>query len=131
MKVSDESPPKSAVTRVRIQPPDSLSTASYRFLSNSSNVSPWVAQPGIDGTSAQKPPSSASWTTTLIFIVHILTRNPGFDSKISCARRYPRSDSSRSKKSGKVFATHPGLRIRRPGSFSPAIAKLIAMRWSS
>src|SRR5579863_4335457 len=31
-------------------------------------VSPWVAQPGMAGTSAQKPPSSASCTTTLIFI---------------------------------------------------------------
>src|SRR5579864_7714230 len=31
-------------------------------------VSPWVAQPGMAGTSAQKPPSSASCTTTLIFM---------------------------------------------------------------
>src|ERR1700704_3128449 len=47
------------------------SIASYRFCSSSSKVSPWVAQPGIAGTSAQKPPSSASWITTLIFIAHL------------------------------------------------------------
>src|SRR5215204_6529061 len=43
------------------------STASYKFVKSSSKVSPWVAQPGMAGTSAQKPPSSASCTTTLIF----------------------------------------------------------------
>src|SRR5258708_6041391 len=32
-------------------------------------LSPCVAQPGIAGTSAQKPPSSASCTTILIFIL--------------------------------------------------------------
>lgn len=36
------------------------STASYKLARSSSKVSPWVAQPGIAGTSAQKPPSSAS-----------------------------------------------------------------------
>src|SRR4030088_1490106 len=45
------------------------SIASYRFCSSSSKVSPWVAQPGIAGTSAQKPPSSASCTTIFIFIL--------------------------------------------------------------
>src|SRR5947208_13171336 len=35
-------------------------------------VSPCVAQPGIAGTSAQKPPSSASCTTTLIFMSPLL-----------------------------------------------------------
>src|SRR4051812_36314281 len=34
---------------------------------SSSMLSPCVAQPGIAGTSAQKPPSSASCTTILIF----------------------------------------------------------------
>ena len=38
------------------------------FASNSFSVSPCVAQPRIAGTSAQYPPSSASCTTTLIFI---------------------------------------------------------------
>ena len=33
-----------------------------------SMVSPCVAQPGMAGTSAQYPPSSALWTITLIFI---------------------------------------------------------------
>src|SRR5215467_3730678 len=32
------------------------SIASYKFFSNSSKVSPWVAQPGMAGTSAQYPP---------------------------------------------------------------------------
>src|SRR5437899_1352759 len=36
------------------------STASCRLWRSSSIVSPWVAHPGIAGTSAQKPPSSAS-----------------------------------------------------------------------
>src|ERR1700733_3612176 len=36
---------------------------------SSSMLSPCVAQPGIAGTSAQKPPSSASCTTILIFIL--------------------------------------------------------------
>lgn len=44
------------------------SMASYRFVKSSSKVSPCVAQPGIAGTSAQKPPSSASCTTTLSFM---------------------------------------------------------------
>jgi hypothetical protein len=43
------------------------STASCTFLRSSSRVSPSLAHPGIAGTSAQNPPSSASWTTTLIF----------------------------------------------------------------
>lgn len=34
----------------------------------SSMVSPWVAQPDIEDISAQKPPSSALWTITGIFI---------------------------------------------------------------
>ena len=45
------------------------SMASCRLRISSSMVSPWVAQPGMAGTSAQKPPSSASCTTTLIFIL--------------------------------------------------------------
>ena len=36
------------------------STASRRLANNSARVSPWVKQPGRAGTSAQKPPSSAS-----------------------------------------------------------------------
>src|SRR5947209_1955685 len=36
------------------------SIASWRFRNSSSIVSPWLAHPGIAGTSAQKPPSSAS-----------------------------------------------------------------------
>src|SRR3954447_21525721 len=44
------------------------SIASWRFCISSSMLSPCVAQPGIAGTSAQKPPSSASCTTILIFI---------------------------------------------------------------
>src|SRR5882672_2734005 len=47
------------------------SIASYRFFCNSSQVSPWVAQPGIAGTSAQYPPSSALCTTTWKFIDHL------------------------------------------------------------
>ena len=38
------------------------------FSSNSSKVSPCVAQPASDGTSAQYPPSSALWITTFNFI---------------------------------------------------------------
>ena len=38
------------------------STASRRLAMISSIVSPWVTQPGKAGTSAQKPPSSATWT---------------------------------------------------------------------
>lgn len=49
------------------------STASRRFASSSSIVSPCVAQPGIAGTSAQYPPSSASWMTALSFIVQLCT----------------------------------------------------------
>src|SRR6267142_772204 len=45
------------------------SIASRRFCMSSSMLSPWVAQPGMAGTSAQKPPSSASCTTILIFIL--------------------------------------------------------------
>src|ERR1043166_9682193 len=44
------------------------SIASWRFCISSSMLSPWLAQPGMAGTSAQKPPSSASCTTILIFI---------------------------------------------------------------
>lgn len=54
------------------------STASYKFVNSSSKLSPWVAQPGIAGTSAQKPPSSASWTTTL-----------SFTAQDRCGRVYP------------------------------------------
>jgi len=46
------------------------STASYMFFKSSSNVSLWVAQPGIEGTSARYPPSSASWIITLIFMLY-------------------------------------------------------------
>jgi YD repeat-containing protein len=42
--------------------------ASRTFASSSSMVSPWLTQPGRAGTSAQKPPSSASCTTILTFI---------------------------------------------------------------
>ncbi len=45
------------------------STVSYKLLNNSSNVSPCIAQPGMAGTTAQYPPSSASWTTTFNFMV--------------------------------------------------------------
>src|SRR3954453_11273135 len=39
------------------------------MLARSSSIdSPWLAQPGMAGTSAQKPPSSASCTITLIFM---------------------------------------------------------------
>ena len=41
---------------------------------SSSIVSPSVAQPGIAGTSAQKPPSSASCTITLIFVSKLHSR---------------------------------------------------------
>src|SRR3954464_557378 len=44
------------------------SIASWRFCISSSMLSACVAQPGIAGTSAQKPPSSASCTTILIFM---------------------------------------------------------------
>ena len=37
----------------------------------------------------------------------------------------------RSKNSGNVLLTHPGLRIVSPGMRIPATAKLIAIRWSS
>src|SRR5438046_2541242 len=47
---------------------------------SSSMLSPCVAQPGMAGTSAQKPPSSASCTTILIFIIRsphrIVSRTP-------------------------------------------------------
>src|SRR6202035_1289965 len=49
------------------------SIASCTLRINSSMVSPWVAQPGMAGTSAQKPPSSASCTTTLIFMSILLS----------------------------------------------------------
>jgi hypothetical protein len=37
-------------------------------LAKPSKLSPSVAQRGIDGTSAQNPPASASWITTFSFI---------------------------------------------------------------
>jgi len=40
----------------------------------------------------------------------------------------PRNFSSVSKKSGKVFDTHPGFKISMPGATRPRTAKLIAMR---
>ena len=46
--------------------------ASCMFPLSSSSVSPWDTHPGIDGTSPQKPPSSALWTTTLMFIPQTL-----------------------------------------------------------
>jgi hypothetical protein len=50
------------------------STASCTFARSSSSVSPSLAQPGTAGTSAHRPPSSASWTITLIFTdAHPLT----------------------------------------------------------
>src|SRR5271165_3968718 len=49
------------------------SMASCKLASNSSHVSPCVAQPGRAGTSAQYPPSSASCTTTLTFILDLPT----------------------------------------------------------
>src|SRR6266516_4842196 len=48
------------------------SIASCKLRRSSSMVSPCVAQPGIAGTSAQKPPSSASCMTTLIFMSPLL-----------------------------------------------------------
>src|SRR5271165_986892 len=51
------------------------SMASCTLASNSSHVSPCVAQPGMAGTSAQYPPSSASCTTTLTFILDLPTRS--------------------------------------------------------
>ena len=42
--------------------------ASRRLVRSSSIVSACVAQPGIEGTSAQNPPSSALWTMARIFI---------------------------------------------------------------
>ena len=57
-------PGSGAATSIERQP----SMASRRLRSNSSMVSPWDAQPGMAGTSAQKPPSSAACTTTLTFI---------------------------------------------------------------
>src|SRR5450432_2434770 len=60
------------------------SIASCRFCMSSSMLSPCVAQPGMAGTSAQKPPSSASCTTILIFIVDLQTRlSPGYSANSS------------------------------------------------
>src|SRR6266478_6839919 len=65
------------ISRMRSLPPGFGSTtstdrqpsiASRRLRKSSSMVSPCVAQPGMAGTSAQKPPSSAECTTILIFI---------------------------------------------------------------
>ena len=50
------------------------SIASWIFSSSSSIVSPCDTHPGIAGTSAQKPPSSASWTTIFIFTWHLARR---------------------------------------------------------
>ena len=44
------------------------SMASRTLESKSSMLSPCVAQPGMAGTSAQYPPSSARWTMTLTFM---------------------------------------------------------------
>ena len=44
------------------------SMAPRRLKRSSSIVSPCVSQPGMEGTSAQKPPSSALWTITWIVI---------------------------------------------------------------
>jgi hypothetical protein len=44
---------------------------------SSARVSPWVKQPGRAGTSAQKPPSSASWTITLTLIPGFLLADEG------------------------------------------------------
>src|SRR3954454_21623468 len=51
--------------------------ASRKFRRSSFMLSPCVAQPGIAGTSAQKPPSSASCTTILIFIFSTVHFPPG------------------------------------------------------
>src|ERR1700687_429605 len=61
------------------------STASYKFCSSSSKVSPWVAQTGMEGTSAQSPPSSASWTITLSFILVSCRAEASFTSWTSIA----------------------------------------------
>lgn len=53
----------SAETTTARQP----STASPRFWSSSSKVSPWVAQPRMDGTAIQEPPSFASWIMAFSF----------------------------------------------------------------
>src|SRR5215216_1987792 len=49
---------------------------------SSSMLSPCVAQPGIAGTSAQKPPSSASCTTILIFTIELLAIDFGADPRL-------------------------------------------------
>src|SRR5271170_2683643 len=76
-EVAAGDPPHRAISRMRSLPvrlDSSTSTdrqpsiASCTLRSSSSMVSPCVAHPGIAGTSAQKPPSSASWTTTFIFM---------------------------------------------------------------
>src|SRR5690348_8993662 len=67
-----------AISKMRCLPPGfgsatstdrQPSIASCKLCMSSSMVSPCVAQPGMAGTSAQKPPSSASCTTALIFMV--------------------------------------------------------------
>lgn len=55
------------------------SMASRRLAISSAMVSPCVTQPGMAGTSAQKPPSSASWMTALIFM------EPAFHSHLKIA----------------------------------------------
>src|SRR5690242_2874448 len=50
------------------------SIAWCRLRRSSSMVSPWLAQPGMAGTSPQKPPSSASCTMTLIFMAALPVR---------------------------------------------------------
>src|ERR1700738_2406681 len=81
-----------AISTIRSFPPDcgdatsterQPSIASYKFCSSSSKVSPSVAQPGMAGTSAQKPPSSASCTTTLIFIAKLRS----IDGNVRCEGR--------------------------------------------
>ena len=66
-----------AISRILSRPPGcggamsmarQPSIASCKLASNSFMVSPWVTQPGMAGTSAQNPPSSASWIIALMFM---------------------------------------------------------------
>src|ERR1700730_13656452 len=92
-----------AATSTERQP----SMASCRLPRSSSMVSPCVAQPGMAGTSAQKPPSSASCTTTLIFM---LRDNATPDKEPAADLVYPADRLAKA-----LFESVTRLRKSRPG----------------
>jgi hypothetical protein len=72
-------------------------------------VSPWLTQPGKAGTSAQKPPSSASCTTILTFIGSA-SRNSRAPLRLRLARLARGSLFSR--EAGRVQFRHVGASTR-------------------